>query len=74
MTQPVDADELLTRMRGARDWAAREAERKTALTETLRREDRRTEAGDADVEARVFRSICVVLDEILQPGSHSDRA
>ncbi|WP_369215455.1 hypothetical protein [Streptomyces flavofungini] len=72
MTQPVDADELLTRMRGARNWASDEADRNLALSESLRSEGKEAEALSTSIEARAFRSIGRVLDEILQPGKHTN--
>ncbi|CAM5405689.1 hypothetical protein SALBM135S_01358 [Streptomyces alboniger] len=71
MTQPVDADELLTRIRGARNWASSEADRIFALAETLRSDGQEAEALGASIEARAFRSVGTVLDEVLHPGSHT---
>ncbi|WP_447034903.1 hypothetical protein [Streptomyces sp. DSM 118878] len=71
MTHPVDADELLTRIRGARDWASSEADRIFALSEALQSDGQEVEALSASIEARAFRSVRIVLDEVLQPGTHS---
>ncbi|MEU4947719.1 hypothetical protein [Streptomyces lavendulae] len=62
----IDADELLRRIRAARDWAAAEEDRHFAAAE---------EAGEdrfaASIVARSFNSIRAVLDEIVEPGKHS---
>ncbi len=71
MTHPVDADELLTRIRGAREWASSEADRIFALSETLQSDGQEAEALSANIEARAFQSIRAVLDEVLHPGTHS---
>ncbi|QQC87512.1 hypothetical protein I8755_03150 [Streptomyces alfalfae] len=72
MTHPVDADELLIRIRGARDWASSEADRIFAHSETLQSDGRAAEALNASIEARAFHSIRIVLDEILRPGTHGE--
>ncbi|MEV0122203.1 hypothetical protein AB0I16_11770 [Streptomyces sp. NPDC050703] len=71
MTQPVDADELLIRIRGARDWVESETDRLFAHSEALQGDGKETEAWNASIEARAFQSIRIVLDEILRPGTHS---
>ncbi|MER0443498.1 hypothetical protein ABR738_02755 [Streptomyces sp. Edi4] len=67
MADTVDADELLRRIRRARDWA-------------LQQEDRLALKTDADTEgsasanaerARAFNAVRTVLDEIIEPGKHA---
>lgn len=73
MTDVVDADELLRRIRAARDWAA---EREAAAGE--RAGDGAGSAGGgggraADVDLAVFSAVREVLDEIIDPGAHRRR-
>lgn len=71
MTQPVDADELLTRIRGARDWASNRADEVTEQAHSLQAEGKQTEALASSIEGQTLQSICAVLDEILSPGTHT---
>jgi hypothetical protein len=69
MTDVVDSDELLRRIRRARACAA--AERRT--WRTRREELGRTDpagADDAAVRELTYEAVLRVLDEILTPGRH----
>ncbi|MDG9717929.1 hypothetical protein [Streptomyces sp. DH24] len=71
MTDVVDSDELLRRIRRARACAA--AERRT--WRTRRDELGRTDpagAGDAAVRELAYEAVLRVLDEILTPGRHPE--
>ena len=68
----VSAAELLERIAHARDWAQREADRHYALV------DQHVRDGDTTVQvlaqqsrAAAFEAVRVVLEEILQPGTHT---
>ncbi|MEY9968616.1 hypothetical protein ABIA33_006700 [Streptacidiphilus sp. MAP12-16] len=77
----VDADELLVRMRRARDWANSEAERNISDSVKLAASARENPDADqaalvvartsAAVQAASFAVVRDVLDEILNPGKHS---
>jgi len=62
----IDADELLRRIRAARDWAAAEEDRANAAAEA---------EGEgrfaAAIAARSLNCVRAVLDEIVEPGKHS---
>ncbi|MFE4858439.1 hypothetical protein [Streptomyces sp. NPDC056670] len=67
MADVVDADELLRRIRGARDWAIQQEDR------LLSRADVASESGEASVNAETARAFTVVrsvLDMIIEPGKH----
>lgn len=59
MTDGVDTHELLERIRRARDWAASESERAPS-------------DGRSSADGRTFHLVRQVLDEILEPGKHSN--
>jgi hypothetical protein len=61
MADVVDADELLRRVRRARDWALHQE-----------RHWRHDPSGDAaaQLKAAMFESVRKVLDEVIDPGSH----
>ncbi|GAA3624659.1 hypothetical protein ACLIYM_12790 [Streptomyces fenghuangensis] len=67
MTDVVDADELLRRIRVARDWAAEREAEAGSLPGTGEGADP-TAAG---VDRVVFSVVREVLDEIINPGTHS---
>ncbi len=71
MTDVVDSDELLRRIRRARACAA--AERRTWRTrrEELDRADPAA-AGDAAVRELAYEAVLRILDEIISPGRHPD--
>ena len=60
----VDADELLERIRRARDWAQTESDRRLGF------EGIDVEHLVAATEGAAFRIVADVLDEILTPGKH----
>ncbi|KJY25369.1 hypothetical protein [Streptomyces katrae] len=62
----IDADELLRRIRAARDWAAAEDERLQAASTAGGSDDQ--QLADA---SQIYNSIRAVLDEIIEPGKHS---
>ncbi|MEU5580000.1 hypothetical protein ABZ791_16710 [Streptomyces huasconensis] len=70
MSDVVDSDELLRRIRRARDWAHQEETRYRA-----RSADGETEtpdgAPDADVLASVYEAVRKVLDEVVDPGTNA---
>ncbi|MTE22269.1 hypothetical protein F0L17_24835 [Streptomyces sp. TRM43335] len=70
MTDVVDADELLRRIRVARDWAA---EREAAAGERAGDDGGSGTDGGvraADVDRAAFSAVRAALDEIIDPGSH----
>ncbi|WP_410534891.1 hypothetical protein [Streptomyces sp. KL2] len=69
MTDVVDADELLRRIRVARDWAAE----REAGTGGLSGTEGSAGTPAADVDRVVFSVVREVLDEIINPGTHSRR-
>ncbi|MFI6206435.1 hypothetical protein ACIBAI_08535 [Streptomyces sp. NPDC051041] len=71
MTDVVDSDELLRRMRRARDRAMREERAWRARGEELRRTDPDA-AREAAVRTTAYEVVLRVLDEILTPGRHPD--
>ncbi|MEU3315761.1 hypothetical protein ABZ743_24225 [Streptomyces sp. NPDC006662] len=64
----IDADELLRRIRAARDWAAAEDERLHAAGTAGGSDDQRIADATA---SRIYSGIRAVLDEIIEPGKHS---
>ncbi|GAA2433458.1 hypothetical protein [Streptomyces macrosporus] len=66
MTDVVDADELLRRIRVARD---RAAEREAEFGERAERGSG-SEAVTADVNRVAFAAVREALDEIISPGAH----
>ncbi len=60
----VDADELLERIRRARDWAMAERDR------CLGQDGSEAEQVVSTAEGVAFRAVAEVLDEILTPGKH----
>ncbi|MEU9981069.1 hypothetical protein [Streptomyces sp. NPDC050856] len=71
MAEVVDADELLRRIRVARDWAADEEQRCA---------DRARAGADGapdgapssdEVSAAAYRAVRVVLDKLIDPSGHS---
>ncbi|MDT6982255.1 hypothetical protein ACFSUJ_02735 [Streptomyces lusitanus] len=72
MTDVVDSDELLRRIRRARACAAQEERSWRARGERLGRENSGDpgEARDAEIRTVAFGVVLRVLDEILTPGKH----
>ncbi|MCX4903025.1 hypothetical protein [Streptomyces sp. NBC_00878] len=70
MTDVVDSDELLRRIRRARTWAAREAETWQARSDDLRQRDP-DGSRDAEMRGHAYEAVRKVLDEILTPGVHA---
>ncbi|EGX58046.1 hypothetical protein SZN_19827 [Streptomyces zinciresistens K42] len=71
MTDVVDSDELLRRMRRARACAREEERTWRGRSETLRSTDPEA-ARDAAVRTLAFETVIRVLDEILTPGRRPD--
>ncbi|HET9381992.1 MAG TPA: hypothetical protein VFP69_14325 [Streptomyces sp.] len=69
MTDVVDSDELLRRIRRARACAATERRTWRARREELGRTDP-AGADDAAVREVAYEAVLRVLDEILTPGRH----
>ncbi|MFD9392113.1 hypothetical protein ACFWBB_15740 [Streptomyces sp. NPDC060000] len=79
MTDVVDSDELLRRIRRARSCAHEELlawrARSAALTRTDADADADADADDARdarVRALAYEAVLRVLDEILTPGRHAE--
>ncbi|MCI0383084.1 hypothetical protein [Streptomyces sp. CNQ085] len=72
MTDVVDADELLRRIRVARDWAA-EREAGTAGGGYPSGADAGSGPPADGIDRVVFSAVREVLDEIINPGTHSRR-
>ncbi|MGX5207414.1 hypothetical protein ACWKT3_01730 [Streptomyces violaceus] len=70
MTDVVDSDELLRRIRRARTCAMREERTWRARSEELGATDPKG-ARDATVRGMSYEAVVRVLDEILTPGKHS---
>ncbi|KAF4407504.1 MULTISPECIES: hypothetical protein [Streptomyces] len=66
MSDVVDADELLRRIRAARDWAA---EREAGSREQAGDADR-AEAFAASMNFAAFSAVREVLDRIIDPANH----
>ena len=66
MTDAVDADELLRRIRRARDWALKE---ERDLDEQAKAAEGIEEVG-LTVQCQTYRAVRIVLDEIIEPGKH----
>ena len=71
MAAQVTAGELLERIARARDWAQGEADRHYALVAAHVSADETTQALAQQSRAAAFEAVRVVLEEILQPGTHS---
>ncbi|MEZ3181708.1 hypothetical protein KYY02_24400 [Streptomyces pimonensis] len=73
MTDVVDSDELLRRIRRARACAAQEEQTWRARGDELRRADTGDPgtARDAEVRGVAYGVVLRVLDEILTPGRHA---
>ncbi|MEV5243004.1 hypothetical protein AB0K89_28410 [Streptomyces cinnamoneus] len=69
MNDAVGSEELLGRIRRARDWAATEDER--LLSASRAAEEGSSQATAYAIEARMFNAIKAVLDEIIEPGTHA---
>ncbi len=69
MTDVVDADELLRRVRRARDWAGQQEERWRARTDTVEGGDPR-DAPAAEIFAAAYEAVRKVLDEVIDPGAN----
>ncbi|WP_101254804.1 hypothetical protein [Streptomyces barkulensis] len=67
MTDVVDADELLRRIRVARDWAAE----REAGTGGLSGAGEGADPTAAGIDRVAFSVVREVLDEIINPGTHS---
>ncbi|MFF7331193.1 hypothetical protein ACIQU5_18825 [Streptomyces sp. NPDC090306] len=74
MTEVVDSDELLRRIRRARDCAAQEERRwrAGASPETAPSTEDAGGAADAAVRSVAYQAVGRVLDEILTPGRTHD--
>lgn len=70
MTDVVDSDELLRRIRRARDCALREEQTWQTRSERLGATDPQG-ARDATVRRMSYEAVRTVLDEVLTPGKHS---
>jgi hypothetical protein len=68
MTDVVDSDELLRRIRRARDCAAEEERSWQARSDEMRPTDPAA-AQDAAVRTLAYEAVTRVLDEVLRPGS-----
>ena len=68
MTDVVDSDELLRRIRRARDCAAEEERSWRARGDEIRPTDPAA-AQDAAVRTLAYEAVTRVLDEVLRPGS-----
>ncbi|OEJ23873.1 hypothetical protein AR457_04530 [Streptomyces agglomeratus] len=74
MADVVDADELLRRIRRARDWAAREEQHWSAHRSEA------SPAGDengprtAEILHSVYEAVRKVLDEVVDPGANEPAA
>ncbi|GHI40051.1 hypothetical protein [Streptomyces violascens] len=68
MSEAVDADELLRRIRHARDWALSEEEARFAEYEAS---PDSAEGVSAHEVFRTFNIVRTVLDEIVEPGKHA---
>ncbi|MEU0855358.1 hypothetical protein ACFYMX_02375 [Streptomyces griseofuscus] len=68
MTDVVDADELLRRIRRGRDRAAEERTRCADLARDLAATEP-DGARDAAASARAYEAVLRVLDEIVRPGA-----
>ncbi|MCX5059871.1 hypothetical protein OOK12_23140 [Streptomyces sp. NBC_00452] len=71
MTDVVDSDELLRRIRRARDCAQREQRAWRTRGEGLRATDPEA-AHEAAVRTLTYEAVLCVLDEILTPGKRAD--
>nr|WP_145491255.1 MULTISPECIES: hypothetical protein [Streptomyces] len=69
MSDVVDADELLRRIRRGRDRAAEEQARWTDRAGRLAATEP-DGARDAAASARAYEAVLRVLDEIVRPGAH----
>jgi len=67
MTDAVDADELLRRIRAARDWAAQEEQ--LLKTEADEADDGALALG-LTIRSSAVEAVRKVLDEIIEPGTH----
>ncbi|GHE38745.1 hypothetical protein GCM10018785_05360 [Streptomyces longispororuber] len=67
MADVVDADELLRRIQAARDWAAREEQQLDAAARAAADE---TDGLGLTIRSAAFEAVRLVLDEIIQPGTH----
>ncbi|MFC1415396.1 hypothetical protein [Streptacidiphilus cavernicola] len=68
----ISAAELLDRITRARDWASSEAERHYALVEQHVQDDASpVQALAQQARAAAFEAVRVVLEEIIQPGTHT---
>jgi len=70
MTDVVDSDELVRRIRRGRTWALREERAWRERSEALRPAEP-DGARDAAVRALAYQAVIDVLDEILTPGRHA---
>ncbi|MER6330943.1 hypothetical protein ACF09H_10405 [Streptomyces sp. NPDC014983] len=73
MTDVVDADELLRRLRRGRDRAAEEQMRWAERAQSLTATDPGG-AREAEARARAYEAVQRVLDEIVRPGAHPAQA
>ncbi|MEU1054559.1 hypothetical protein [Streptomyces sp. NPDC005876] len=73
MTDVVDSDELLRRMRRARACAAQEEQTWRARREELDGADPAA-AREAEVRSLAYEAVVHVLDEVLTPGNRTRRS
>ncbi|MFE9680204.1 hypothetical protein [Streptomyces sp. NPDC006285] len=69
MTDVVDSDELLRRIRRARSWAGREEQTWMARSEELKTGDPHG-AHEAELRGHTYEAVRRALDEIVSPGVH----
>ncbi|EPH44723.1 hypothetical protein STRAU_2281 [Streptomyces aurantiacus JA 4570] len=65
----MDAEELLRRIRAARDWAVREEQQLDAATRAAIDE---TDVLGLTIRSSAFEAVRQALDEILRPGTHEN--
>ncbi|MHA6762139.1 hypothetical protein [Streptacidiphilus sp. PAMC 29251] len=70
-TAGITTTELLGRIQRARDWAQLEAQKNYALVEEHVDEGGMLQALAQQSRAAAFEAVRVVLEEILQPGTHT---
>ncbi|GGR88453.1 hypothetical protein GCM10010252_29110 [Streptomyces aureoverticillatus] len=65
----VDAEELLRRIRAARDWAVREEQQLDAAARAAIDE---TDVLGLTIRSSAFEAVRLALDEIVEPGTHQN--
>ncbi|GAA2943783.1 hypothetical protein [Streptomyces enissocaesilis] len=69
MTDVVDADEILRRVRRARDWAGQQEQHWRARSDAGGKSGPR-DAPAAEVFAAAYEAVRKVLDEVIDPGAN----